>query len=165
MRDETKKQERDTGSNKPIGDPLYRTNYNKIIMPIQRILPIFIMSYGEWNLSVTLVQVIMRLCVQFVINSTSDVWKFCQNWLSRLWQNYTLRRKTFETLYPGLLEDDSQWQHHILSLNLNLVLLFVTPFALNSSGAISFVFKWLSATLLSAILFVLAKSIIVLLFN
>ena len=26
---------------------------------------------------------IMRMSVQFGINSTSDVWKFCQNWTSR----------------------------------------------------------------------------------
>ena len=63
----------------------------------------------------------------------------------------------FEALYPALLGDNSQCQHQILSLNLNLVLLFVSPFALSSSGAISFVFKWLSAILLSTILFVLAK--------
>ena len=49
------------------------------------------------------------------------------------------------------------------SLFKNLVLLFVSPFALSSSGAISFVFKWLSAFLLSATLFVLATSLIVLL--
>ena len=51
------------------------------------------------------------------------------------------------------------------SLFKNLVLLFVSPFALSSSGAISFVFKWLSAILLSATLFVLATSLTVLLYN
>jgi hypothetical protein len=39
-----------------------------------------------------LVQVIKRWRVQLGINSTSDVWKFCQNWTSLLlaWQNWIL---------------------------------------------------------------------------
>ena len=32
-------------------------------------------------------------------------------------KNYTPQHKTFEALYPDLLEDNSQCQHHILCLN------------------------------------------------
>ena len=81
-------------------------------------------------------------------------------------QNYTPQRKTFEALYPAFLEDNSQCQHYVFSLNQNLVLLSVSPFALSSSGAISSVSKWLSAILLSVgILFALGKSLIVPLYN
>ena len=50
----------------------------------------------------------MRWRVQLGINSTSDVWKFCQNW------------KLFIISMTKL--DNSQCQHHISQ---NLVLLFV----------------------------------------
>ena len=45
------------------------------------------------------------------------------------------------------------------------MLLFVSPFALSSTGTICFVFKWLSVVLLSAILFVLTRLLIVLQYN
>ena len=45
--------------------------------------------------------VIMRWRVQLGINSTSDVWKFCQNWTSRRASQNWIRT--------------SQCQHHILS--------------------------------------------------
>jgi hypothetical protein len=40
-------------------------------------------TYGLNNIYPHLVWVIMRWRVQLGINSTSDVWRFCQNWTSR----------------------------------------------------------------------------------
>ena len=56
------------------------------------------------------------------------------------WQNYTLQRKTFEALYPpALIQNNSPCRHYILSFN-------------------KLIFG-------SAILFILAKSLIVLQYN
>ena len=78
----------------------------------------------------------------------SDVWKFCQKLDEplrrvKLFIKRTPQRKTFyQMLYPALPEDNSRCQHNTLSLNYNLVLLFISPFALSSSGATFFMFKW-----------------------
>jgi hypothetical protein len=69
----------------------------------------------------------MRWRVQLGINSTSDVWKFCQNWTSRRGESYLANFQTLLVLlipncsYTNTsisytnISNTSQCQHHILS--------------------------------------------------
>jgi hypothetical protein len=60
----------------------------------------------------------MRWQVQIGINSTSVVWKFCQNWTSRRDEMYLIVRATshdYLFIISMVKLDTSQCQHHILS--------------------------------------------------
>ena len=93
---------------------------------------------------VKFVQVIMRWRVQLGNNSTSDVWTFCQNWMSRrtclllALQHWILLNVNiiFCRQSPVLSGAFCSYFHLVLLLKRNLVILFV--FSSSFSREISF---------------------------
>ena len=85
----------------------------------------------------------MRWRVQLGINSTSDVWKFCQNWTSRRGESNLANFQTSRVLLTLIVRaishdylfiismtklDTSQCQHHIFSRQRPVLLDFQPKF-------------------------------------
>ena len=119
----------------------------------------------------------MRWRVQFGINSTSDVWKLCQNWLRRRGENDLAKFPNITSIInPKLYEQHRMiirlslaWQYFSVMLSHQspvlphfqpvfraFVCIFVVCFCFNASSSTEFVCKYFSA-----IFFVLGKSLIV----
>jgi hypothetical protein len=69
----------------------------------------------------------MRWRVQLGINSTSDVWKFCQNWTSRRGE-FIISMTKLDTYFSMSTSYSLAKAQSCQTLNQNLVLLFVSSF-------------------------------------